>query len=330
MGQMLFRKLVIVVLAFALLLSSFNSTVAACTIFSASNDEMTLVGNNEDWEHNNFSMVFYPEDSFGFGHVAFVATDDYLDIRAGMNTEGVFIDSTAVRASNVTIDSDKEFIHMNFFKYILWTCSSVNETIEVFQHFNIAETWFWQVLVADRYGESVVIVAGSDETVWYIRGNETYQLITNGNIAYPELGQSDSSALRYYLAENKLNEIGDNLTITNARDVLDAAHSDWTAFSTVCDLVNRNIYIYFNHDYTKEVIFNLDDELAKGGHYFEIHTLFQDVTMTDTTTASGTTMKDESLLDLPSIQILAIGFSVLLVLYCTALVAFPLWRKNAD
>jgi hypothetical protein len=177
----------------------------------------------------------------------------------------------------------------------------------------------------------VVIVAGPDETVWFIRGEEIYQLITNGNIAYPELGQSDSSALRFYLAQTKLNEIADNLTIANARDVLDAAHSEWTAFSTVYDLVNREFYIYFNHDFTKEVMFNLDEELAKGSHDFEIHTLFQDITTTDTTTTSSTTTtSDESLMDFTSIQILAIGLSVVLVLYCTALVAFPLWRKKVE
>ena len=319
-----------VILVSSLLLNGISSSVVACTIFSASNDEIILVGNNEDWEHNNFSIVFYPEDSLGFGHVAFVATENYWDVRAGMNTEGVFIDSTSVRPSNVTIDPEKPFIHLNFFKYILWTCSSVNETIEVFSHFNIAETWNWQVLIADRFGDSVVIVAGPDETVWYIRGNETYQLITNGNIAYPELGQSDSSALRYYLAENKLNEIEDNLTIANARNILDAAHSDYTAFSSVYDLVNRDIYVYFNHDYSKEIAFNLDIELAKGSHAFEIYELYLSSTTHSTTSTTISTTNSTSTTSSASrdTNLLTIGVSVSTVVFATMIVLILIKREK--
>jgi hypothetical protein len=322
--------MVICSLILALMLNGYSSIGAACTIFSASNDEMILVGNNEDWEHNNFSIVFYPEDSFGYGHVAFVATENYLDIRAGINTQGVFIDSASVRPSNVTIDPDKLFIHYNFFNRVLRTCSFVNETIDLFRHFNIAETWDWQLLVADSYGDSVVIAAGSDETVWYVRGNGTYQLITNGNIAYPELGQSASSALRYSLAENMLNEIGDNITITNARDVLDAAHSVWTAYSTVYDLMNHDIYVYFNHDYSKEIVFNLDEELAKGGHAFEICELYESVTTSGSTTIDSTitTANTTSSLDSNSNLLLAIGVSVSIVLSSIAVLVILMKQRK--
>jgi penicillin V acylase-like amidase (Ntn superfamily) len=319
-------------LVLALLVSYLFSTASACTIFSASNGDAVLVGNNEDWNHNNFSLVFYSADRQGFGHVAFVATENYWDIRAGMNEHGVFIDSTWVPSSNVTIDPEKPFLYRNFFKEVLRTCSSVNDTIEFMSTYNIADTWDWQVLVADSFGESVVIVAGPDGTVWYIRGNETYQLITNGNIACPELGQSSSSALRFYNAKQKLQEIGDNLTIENARDVLDAAHSDYTAFSSVYDLVNRNVYIYFNHDYTKEVVFNLDDELLRGGHAYEIYELFLEATAlgitTSTATIPSTTTTTEELTDLSPIQIIVIGLSFALVISCIALVVAALRRKN--
>ncbi len=323
------RKSLIRLLLVTILVNSLISAVAACTIFSCSNDEMTLVGNNEDWQHNNFSIVFYPEDSLGFGHVAFVATGNYLDVRAGMNTHGLFIDSTSVRPSDVTIDPEKPFLFHNFFKYILWKCTSVNDTIDVFQQYNIAETWNWQLLVADSNGDSVVIVAGPDENLWFIRRTGTYQLITNGNIAYPELGQSDSSALRYYLANLTLTEMGDNITISNARDVLDAAHSDYTAFSSVYDLIHRDIYVFFNHDFSKVVQFNLDEELAKGAHEFEIHALFEDstktVSPTGTTTTSSTT---NDFID--AISILTIGASISLVVYVTAMVLLSTRRKKSQ
>jgi penicillin V acylase-like amidase (Ntn superfamily) len=186
---------------------------------------MTLVGNNEDWYHTNFSISFYLPNSYRqYGYAAFTDSEVYTDVRAGMNDQGVFIDSAYVRPSNVTIYPEKPFIHRNFFRYVLDSCASVNETIELFSQYNIAETWDWQILVADSHGDSVVIVASPDETVQYIRRNETYQLITNGNIAYPELGESSSSALRYYMANNLLGDMNDNISVDNFRDVLDVAH----------------------------------------------------------------------------------------------------------
>ncbi|MHA1771414.1 MAG: hypothetical protein ACTSYL_02510 [Candidatus Thorarchaeota archaeon] len=150
------------------------------------------------------------------------------------------------------------------------------------------------MLVSDTFGESVVIVAGPDETVQYIRKNATYQLITNGNIAYPELGQSNSSARRYHLAKMRLDEMDTNISIANARDVLDAAHSVYTAFSCVYDLVNRDIYVYFNHDFSKEVVFDLDEELAKGWHSFVLCDLFQSISTSHYTETTSTTLQTDS------------------------------------
>lgn len=233
-----------------------------------------------------------------------------MDIRAGMNDQGVFIDSTWVPPSTVSIDPAKPFLNRNFFEYVLETCESVNETIEKFSYFNIAETWSWQVLVADATGDSVVIVAGPDETVWYIRSNETYQLITNGNIAIPELGQSESSEQRYAAAQSLLEQIDGDVNVTFCRDVLDAAHSTGTAFSSVYDLINRDIYVYFNHDYTKEVVFNLDEELSKGQHTYELEFLFASITTTTTTETRSTTSTTNTSTDSDLQLAIAVSFAI--------------------
>lgn len=323
MSLVIYRRIACVALLEIFLLSGSISSVLACTIFSGSNDETVLVGNNEDWQHTNFSIRFYPQISSRHGHVAFTDSENEWDIRAGMNTEGVFIDSTWVPASNVTIDPEKEFLPRNLFKYVLETCESVNETIEKFQQYNIAETWNWQILVADSYGDSVVIVAGPDETVEYIRKNGTYQLITNGNIAIPELGQSASSEQRYNAAQTLLEQMNGNYSISNFRDVLDAAHSQYTAFSTVYDLVNLDIYIYFNHDYSKEVMFNLEEELEKSRHTYVIYRLFEDVTTSNTTESSSTTTlttTETSTSDMPFAIILS--FSIVLSSIIVVLIMF--------
>jgi hypothetical protein len=127
-----------------------------------------------------------------------------------------------------------------------------------------------------------------------------------------------------------LNEIGDNITITNARDVLDAAHSVWTAYSTVYDLMNHDIYVYFNHDYSKEIVFNLDEELAKGGHAFEICELYESVTTSGSTTIDSTitTANTTSSLDSNSNLLLAIGVSVSIVLSSIAVLVISMKQRK--
>lgn len=287
------RSTILVIPIVILMCSVLLSPVAACTIFSASNGVEILVGNNEDWNHTNFSICFYPRSSYReYGYAAFVHSENYLDVRAGMNDQGVFIDATSVPSSNVTIDPEKPFLNRDMFRFVLQNCKSVNETIDYFMYYNIAETWNWQLLVADSNGDSVVIVAGPDEAVWYIHKNGTFQLITNGNIAYPELGQSASSEYRYESAHALLEQMDGNLSISAFRETLDAAHSKYTAFSSVYDLINRDIYIYFNHVYTKEIVFNLDEQLAMGGHAYDLSKLFLSINTTTSTTTETTTSTD--------------------------------------
>jgi hypothetical protein len=44
--------------------------------------------------------------------------------------------------------------------------------------------------------------------------------------------------------------------------------------TSIWDLSNGIVHLYFYHDYKNHVQFNLSQELAKGDHSFEIATLF--------------------------------------------------------
>jgi choloylglycine hydrolase len=319
---------VIGVLLVVVLSSGLLSSASACTIFSVSAGESILVGNNEDWFHTNFSVRFYPSGVGRHGYAAFIHSENSIDIRAGMNDHGVFIDGASVPPSQVAIDPEKPFLNRNLLKYVLETCESVNETIEKLSYFNYAETWSWQILVADAHGDSVVMVAGPDETVWFIRGNETYQLITNGNIAIPELGQSESSEQRYNAAQALLEQVDGSINVSYCRAVLDAAHSPGTAFSSVYDLVNRDIYVYFNHDYTKEVVFNLDEELEKGQHTYELEFLFESLT-TSTIDTGSTASTTDTTTSAASDLSLAITVSFAIV-FSSVIVVLVLTRKTQE
>jgi len=49
---------------------------------------------------------------------------------------------------------------------------------------------------------------------------------------------------------------------------------DGTILTTICDLNEGRVHLFFYHDYTHQVQFRLSDELAKGDHVIEIASLF--------------------------------------------------------
>jgi hypothetical protein len=49
---------------------------------------------------------------------------------------------------------------------------------------------------------------------------------------------------------------------------------DGTLLTSIWDLNNGNVHLYFYHDYTQQVQFNINKELAKGDHFYEITSLF--------------------------------------------------------
>jgi hypothetical protein len=60
------------------------------------------------------------------------------------------------------------------------------------------------------------------------------------------------------------------------RDILDAVQNaaGGTTYSNIYDLNQRIVYVYFFHDFEYEVVFDLDEELANGAHFYELPDLF--------------------------------------------------------
>ena len=265
--------------------------VNACTIFMGSMDGVVLVGNNEDWSHANFTICFVPPIGNRHGFAKFVATENYYDIRGGMNDQGVFVDSAAVPASPVDYDPEKPSFPDDMFNTILRFCETTQEAVELFEeNVVLVDEWNWQLLVADAKGDAVVIGAGPDRQIAFTWKNGTFHLVTNGNIAYPELGQSEWSETRYNSALEMLNKLEhpDNVSIDYFTSILENVSCQYTAYSNVYDLVNLEIYTYYTHNYMSYVKFNLTEELQKGSHCYDLQELFSKSTSSTSSTTSST------------------------------------------
>ncbi len=273
-----------------LLLFLFVTPVNACTIFMASMDGIVLAGNNEDWAHANFTMLFVPALGTRNGYMLITATNNTYDTRVGMNDHGFYIDAAAVRPAPLDIDYDKSIIPQELYRFFLQRCDNVYDAVEIFEEYTfLMDEWDFQFLVADCNGDAVVIGIGPDRTIEYTWKEEHFHLVTNGNIAYPELGQSLWSEWRYNTANESLSAINhpDNVSVDYFTDILNRVqHSTYTAYSNIFDLVSLEIYTYYLHDFSRCIRFNLTEELSKGTHSYDLQELFQTSTTTTTTTST--------------------------------------------
>ncbi len=70
----------------------------------------------------------------------------------------------------------------------------------------------------------------------------------------------------------------DNLSVDFCASVLDAVHQEGaypTQYSTVYDLKNQLIYVYYYHNFDQVKVFNLSEELKIGYHSYSIPDLFK-------------------------------------------------------
>lgn len=274
-----------------LLLSLFLvQPVSACTIFMASSGDDVLAGNNEDWYPINSYIQFIPGDEEEFGQVYFGTSEWYAE--GGMNTAGLFYDAAAI--PEVTMNDHPEKSSQPNWPPVtmLESCANLSEAIQLFNSSRFDTSISWQLLVADGNGDAAVFAPGSDGE-WHFISRDTadFLVVTNFNLA---ITPDYTGSLRYNTATNMLEEMGPNLSVEYFTSILDAVHNhagggSETIYSNICDLVNKEIYLFYNQDFSQTLRFNLEEELLQGPHLYKMADLFPEVETTSTTTSSTTT-----------------------------------------
>ncbi|MHA2073074.1 MAG: carcinine hydrolase/isopenicillin-N N-acyltransferase family protein [Candidatus Hodarchaeales archaeon] len=256
----------------ALLFINVNSSLA-CTVFTASQGDTVLAGNNEDWYPVDTQVRFISAKNGYHGMAIFGFTDIWF--QGGMNDEGLFVDITSLPPVEVVSHPEKVEIQANVAEVALLGCSTVNEVIQLYNTTRFFNTWSGQYLFVDASGDAVVISVDSDGELAYTRKEENYLLMTNFNLANPDNGRYPCE--RYDTGLLMLDDM-DNVTVDGFQSVLSAVHQRSTLYSNIYDLVNREVYIYYFHQFQEVVKISLSEELTKGDHVVPLIDLFSSET----------------------------------------------------
>ncbi len=237
----------------------------ACTIFSAHNASAVLAGNNEDWSDRDSWIWFEPPSGGRFGMVLTGFGDFYA--QGGMNERGLFFDWVAsIGGKPAPEDPTKKPLRrsgtqVNFGERVLATCETVDQALKLFNVCNVPDIGYAQIMLADRKGNSAV--ARWDWASSRILVDSTvhnYQAVGFGNATVSKALAQDSQTI----------------TMDRFRDLAASAiQPGYTVYTSIYDLKNGEIRLYYLGNYSVQRSWNIHDELRRGPHRFRMCSLFK-------------------------------------------------------
>jgi hypothetical protein len=239
----------------------------SCTVFYASDGELALGGNNEDYWDPFTYVWFLPSEEGEYGR-AYFGYEDFLP-QGGVNDQGLFFDGLAVDKTVEVPQNDKAAYGDNLTDKAMAECATVACVLQLFDRYHAVDSWDYQFMFGDSTGDSAII-----EPLAVIRGTGRFQVASN--FYQSETDQEEMHCRRFSTATEML-ESAHTISIDLFRDILDATHQEGrspTLYSNIYDLKQGDIYLYYFHDYDNVVILDLNEELAMGEHAYEISSLF--------------------------------------------------------
>jgi len=240
-------------LAFVLAFFYFVSApVQACTIFVLTDTNRALFCNNEDWSNPKTRIWFLPAGNGYFG-AGYVGYDDGW-AQGGLNTEGLAFDWVAGYREKWEPDSHLKHVRGNSSQRMLETCTTIADAIAFYQSHYEDGFARAKILVADRTGVSVII--GAKDGKLQVEPEKQCR-----GFGYGE------QILKLMLANPP------EPTVTNGFKILRACSQKGqyaTKYANIFDLKSGDIFLFPFPDRDDEVQFNLAVELKKGGHYYDM------------------------------------------------------------
>jgi hypothetical protein len=246
-----FTKPLLKELGILLVFLCLSVPAAACTIFVLTDANQALFCNNEDWSNPKTRIWFVPPGDGHYG-CAYVGFDDGF-AQGGFNTEGLAYDVVAGFGENLQADPNLSPVRGSPCQRIIETCATVEEAIEFYRTHQVSFDQYG-ILMADRTGASVILGA------------------RNGKLLVERANQCrgfgyGAQALDRMLAQSSEASVANGTKILRA--VLQKGPYS-TKYSNVFDLKTGDIIVLPLPDRGEEVRMNLETELKKAAHYYDI------------------------------------------------------------
>jgi hypothetical protein len=262
----------------------------SCTIITASQGDIALFANNEDYTSPYTYYWIRPGSDQTYGAI-FFGFVEFLPPQGGINEMGLAYDINGLPAMSLNPHPELPSAPVKLGEYMLERAATVDEAIELLSGLSWGRSLRGQIHIADATGAAAVMSAGTDGELTFTRKNQGdgYLVSTNFNLAYPQNGREP--CWRYDTATRMLDRIFERsvLDVEQLRMVLDAVHvegpSSNTVYSNIFDLRQGVIYLYHWYQFDEAVVLDVDEVLAQGASSGRIRSLFSQETVDEAAAA---------------------------------------------
>lgn len=257
-----------------------HASVFSCSMYKITVDGRTMVGNNEDsWRET--SGIWFEKGKQGKYSVAYVGYADKPDPDGAVNEYGLVFDAFTMYAQPLAAGNpDKQDFSYSHLRTIMQRCKNVDEVYAFLKEMNLrilgGSPLFngGMLLFVDRLGKYLVVEAGH-----LTLGNDPSFVLANFSYANTK-DLSTVKIERYRKGVQFLKDHQPEADIAFCAALSDtmcmnrSKIGDGTLYTTIYDLDSGLVHVYFFHDYSKQVTFDLKQELLKEDHHYMFAGLF--------------------------------------------------------
>lgn len=242
------------VFSFFVLGTGFHRSIEACTIFKITRSGTTLVGNNED-DNNPDTKIWVLAPETGKHGRIFFGYNDAIP-QGGMNDQGLFFDWVADNPSSDWVHDPRKLNYPgSVSEKILEEAATVDEALRFYDRYNETAFLKSRTLLVDKTGASAIV-----------NWQKGKVQITRGQ------GEIQAMGFGYDTALARLKKL-EEISIPAVAAIVEAClqFGDYpTQYSNVYDLSRGDVYVYLFRQQKPFVKLNLQEELRKGHHCYNI------------------------------------------------------------
>lgn len=218
------------------------------------------MGNNEDY-WNPHTRIWFEKGkngNYGCSYVGFA----HLYPEGGINEKGLAFDGFSVPYREIKKNPNKLTYDTTTLRKVMQTCQNTDEVYTFLSKYDLSPLSSGMLLFVDQSGKYIVVEGDT-----MIKGNDDKYLLSN--FCPSKTKDVNDVKIPMYQSGRKLMAGHVDTTLTFLKTLSDTLHQGWpgniggTLYTTIYDLNERTIHLYFYHDYTKSVTFKLADELNK-------------------------------------------------------------------
>ena len=268
------------IIYFIVFLALFNvGHIHACSMYKVTKHGKTVVGCNEDAWRTSPRIWFEragKNGKFGAGFTGsrFDGSNGFAP-QSGMNEAGLSFSRLASFTTSRNVNGNLKPIlnQTKFLKQILHACRTVEEVQKFMRQYD-RSTFIEDVLIyIDKSGKYLVVEPYSMQ----LGTKDAYVL---SNFCPSNTTEKSALKLERYRKGVAFLKLKQDTTLAFYRSLSDSMHvcrpkiGDGTLLTSIWDLNDGKIHLYFYHDYSHHISFLLKDELNIGDHIFSIDQLF--------------------------------------------------------